>query len=352
MDYLICQDWKNTSGNHAGIQYLCKELQAKYPDIYYVYSKPDYFCKKHTNNLLSKIVNYLKVKYNNALYDYKLKEDLLGKLKPGDRVFLMEYPECGKYSQLPLAKVIKRKYPSIPLFGMFHLVPSLYEKKYSDNQFHILCSYLDVCITLGHSLSKYLSIRSGLNDKHIITLFHYVDNNYYSPSNLISEKTPVVIVMGNMMRNYELLNEIILGASNIHFIICQGHQNLSSYFGSKTNVELIPFISESELKLLMEKADISLNVMQDTIGSNVIVTSMAMGLAMVCSDVGSIRDYCGVDNSIFCDNSKPNEFSDALKLLCKDRGLLLEMKKQSLNRAKNLSIDNFHLQLQEKLRNI
>ena len=36
----------------------------------------------------------------------------------------------------------------------------------------------------------------------------------------------------------------------------------------------------------MNDSDISLNVMKDTIGSNVICTSMATGLAMVVSDVG------------------------------------------------------------------
>ena len=41
-----------------------------------------------------------------------------------------------------------------------------------------------------------------------------------------------------------------------------------------------------------------LNVMKDTIGSNVICTSMATGLSMVVSDVGSIRDYCSETNAV------------------------------------------------------
>ena len=34
MIYLICQEWTNTSKNHAGIKYLCNELEKRYPDIY------------------------------------------------------------------------------------------------------------------------------------------------------------------------------------------------------------------------------------------------------------------------------------------------------------------------------
>ena len=49
----------------------------------------------------------------------------------------------------------------------------------------------------------------------------------------------------------------------------------------------------------MANADISPNVMEDTVGSNVIVTSLAMGLAMICSNVGSIKDYCDDSNTIF-----------------------------------------------------
>ena len=65
-------------------------------------------------------------------------------------------------------------------------------------------------------------------------------------------------------------------------------------------MKLIPFVEEENLRRYMEQSDISLNVMHDTIGSNVIVTSMASGLAMVVSDVGSIHDYCDERNSVFC----------------------------------------------------
>ena len=69
---------------------------------------------------------------------------------------------------------------------------------------------------------------------------------------------------------------------------------------------------ESELRQHMANANISLNVMEDTVGSNVIVTSLAMGLAMICSNVGSIKDYCDDSNTILCNNSNVEEFSQAI----------------------------------------
>jgi glycosyltransferase involved in cell wall biosynthesis len=110
-------------------------------------------------------------------------------------------------------------------------------------------------------------------------------------------------------------------------------------------VTLIPFVPEPELRLYMEHSDISLNVMQDTIGSNVIVTSLAMGLAMVCSDVGSIRDYCDEENAIFCENSSVESFSKAINLLSSNRQLLMNMKTSAQKRSLSFSIEKFHLAL-------
>lgn len=74
---------------------------------------------------------------------------------------------------------------------------------------------------------------------------------------------------------------------------------MDDLFPKTPNVELKGFLEEDELRHQMDIADVSLNVMEDTVGSNVITTSMAMGLAMIVSDVGSIRDYCNDANALF-----------------------------------------------------
>ena len=58
-------------------------------------------------------------------------------------------------------------------------------------------------------------------------------------------------------------------------------------------------------------------------GAKVVVTSMAMGLAMVVSDVGSIHDYCDDSNAIFCKNT--DDFCEAITALSNDRNRLKEM---------------------------
>jgi hypothetical protein len=43
MIYLICQDWSNTSNNHAGIKYLCNQIQEMYPESYKTFVIPAFW---------------------------------------------------------------------------------------------------------------------------------------------------------------------------------------------------------------------------------------------------------------------------------------------------------------------
>lgn len=58
----------------------------------------------------------------------------------------------------------------------------------------------------------------------------------------------------------------------------------------------------------MVNVDILLNVMEDIVGSNVIVILLVMGLVMICSNVGFIKDYCDDSNIIFCNNFNVEDF--------------------------------------------
>ena len=81
------------------------------------------------------------------------------------------------------------------------------------------------------------------------------------------------------------------------------------------------------------------------LGSNVIVTSLAMGLAMICSDVGSIRDYCDESNTIFCQNNDVSQFSDAITILSQNRNKLAAMQKSAIQKSKLLTIERFAQEL-------
>lgn len=340
MNYLICQDWINTSNNHAGIKYLCLQLEKQYNEECKTIVIPDYIGSqivKHSRLTRKFYIWLAKRKFDSFI---KKTIDTLNKqLRAGDKVFLLEYMEILS-PQNQLAYEIKKTHPDIALYAMVHLIPKKLDNSFSDLKFKQWIKPIDKFITLGSSLTNYLAKR-GIEKEKIITSFHYVDNEYYKPT-LKSDKSKIqVIAMGNQERNVKLLREVVANNPIVNFVICQGVNDLSSQFKGLYNVQLIPFVEEDELRRLMNESDISLNIMNDTIGSNVIVTSMAMGLAMICSDVGSIRDYCNEDNCIFCKNDIES-FSNAINDLVTNKVRLAQYKEKSINKSHRLSISNFY----------
>lgn len=336
MKYLICQDWSNTSNNHAGIKHLCKHIEkndSTYKTMVIPYGLN--FANKRIRgvNKINFVWRYIAT--------IKLYKYVLTQITDKDVIVFMEYMEHPAI--LTFAHKLRNKISGVKILGMVHLVPKRYDKRFDDKAFKTWINSVDGIITLGHSLTDYF-IKRGCAANKLITLFHYVDNEYYSRNERTSNsgKTIKVIVMGNMMRDTDLLKNIIQITPNAFFVICQGKANLWSLFSEYKNVKLIPFVEEDELKQLMCESDISLNVMKDTIGSNVIVTSMAMGLAMICSDVGSIRDYCEEDFCIFCSNDNPKSFSAAINMLYEDKQKLIMMQNQAIEVAKQFHIKKFY----------
>ena len=106
------------------------------------------------------------------------------------------------------------------------------------------------------------------------------------------------------------------------------------------NLKIFGYVAEDELLSLMKTSDISLNLMKDTIGSNVITTSLACGLVVLASNVGSIRNYIEHNKEGFLlDNNE--ECNSYLNNLNKDRLLLKSLKKNAIKRANDFSLNKF-----------
>lgn len=332
MIYLVCYDWLSTHGNHAGMSHLCDMLVRYYPKEIrcikdYQLRATRYFRYKYINK---KIDHYRK-----RIQEWKFNQQfhkMLGHVKGGDIVLLMEYIH-PLVNQARLAKQIKEQNPNVKVIGLAHLTPSaLKEQNVGTNSICYWTKYVDFIMTLGHSLSDWL-VTLGVDKRSIITAFHYVDIEYYHRVTPINTDCLRVICMGNLQRNFATLEEIVRRCPDVEFTICSGKLKLSQ-FEEYRNVRLLGYISEEQLRSEMEKANVSLNVMDDTVGSNVITTSMAMGLAMVVSDVGSIRDYCDSTNAFFCKDI--DDYVLALHSIDVQR-----MSKASIEKALSLSVTRF-----------
>jgi hypothetical protein len=340
MKYIISQDWKNTKGNHAGMTHLGKLIYYKNPKDYKLIIVPDiifWFSNKTLISIQCKIQPFI----YNIIYIF-ISLYLIFKIKKGDYIFLFEYLLKEK-NQFFVVRILKLFFDNkITVYGLIHLTPLRIEKTYTKKDIIKYSSYLDYILTLGSSLSDYF-ISNGINKNKIITTFHYVDTKYYLPNeskSLIKTEKLSVIIMGMQMRDFTFLIEIIKNSPNTNFILCSGLLKLNYYFEECSNIIIKGFMPESELKEEMNKADISLNIMLDTVGSNVITTSMAMALVNIVTNVGSIKDYCTNSNSFFCDSLE--DFLNAINTLNNNRELLLSMKYNSLQHSKQFQFENFY----------
>lgn len=326
--YVLYYDFKSTAGNHAGMAHLARALNTELDNVVIVKHFPQ---------------EYKGGKYVGFIYAYCLLFYLMVKLKKNDKVFFMEYLSGYFGYQDLISKKLRRLGYKNQLAGLVHLSGSHLLEFYK-SKLDILerINYLDQIWTFGSSLSIFF--KSIGFDKEIITTFHYADTNYYKPSHVRDSDVSAplnVIFVGNLKRNFTQLREIVLGAfeSNINFHICTGRSKLDLGIEHLPNVKLYGFLEEKELLVLMQKGDVNLSVMEDTIGSNAITTALAVGMVQVVSDVGSIRNYCDESNSFFCVDTK--DFIESLHYLSLNNNKLLSMKASAFSRGQSLSISNF-----------
>lgn len=343
MKYLVVQDWSNTHGNHAGMVHMCKMLKKNYPNDYDLIVKDKIFTNKtgFWGGIYNTFALRYYIHYGCTKHYLKICSNMFQKLKPGDEVFLLEYMVVQE-PQLGLAKYLKKKFPKVKVYALCHLTPTFYGNGTTyPKLINEWSSYVDKLLTLGSSLTNYF-IYNGLDTDKISTGYHYVDNEYYHKDIIktVGDRLKV-IVSGGMQRNYSLLVEIVKATPSVDWIICRGRKPVDDLFKGLNNAVLMGYLSEEDLRRQMDIADVSVNIMDDTIGSNVITTSMSMGLAMVVSDVGSIRDYCNETNAIFCSNTV-DSFVSAINLLSTNHRECDSMKENSIELSKSLSIDNIN----------
>ena len=340
MKYLIVQDWSNTRGNHAGMVHMCKLLCMKYPNEYRFIVKETMPLIPKRNKILKKLLatHDIKVNQKKSYSEYlQLCQRMFVDLKDGDSVFLLEY--CWKpVSQYELACFIHKFFPFVRLYALSHMTPCVFEEVNYKKTILKWSKPIDKMLTLGSSLSSYFK-EIGVPESKISTGIHYVDKDYYNieEKDIIQHKKITIIAMGAMKRDYNLLDKVVRNTPNVNWIICKGNKDVGDMF-QYGNVRLRGYLEEADLRDEMLQADLSFNVMIDTVGSNVVTTSMACGLGMIVSDVGSIRDYCDDSNAVFCQNSVES-FTVAINKLSSDANRVMEMRINSIRKSNDFTID-------------
>lgn len=322
--YIICAIWRSTKNNHAGMFHLANKIKETYKEG-----------QVHLIGIPTIQLGPMNIIY--TIYNIFIALKLRLKVKKQDTVFLMEYflPMC---EQSYIAKLLYKK---AKIIGVVHSIPATIDRLYTEKKLIKKASYLDHLLTLGSSLTEHL-INRGIPSSLITTTYHYVDNTFYHnerKGEKDSSQKLQVICMGNMARDYDNLAKIVSKTPDINYYICKGHASIDWMFSNYPNANLLGYVSENELRTYMHKSDVSLNLMKDTVGSNVITTSLSSGLAMVCSNVGSIKDYIPNDSGYLFNDVY--EAIEILNMLNKDKAKLYLAQKNSLDNAKRIDLNNF-----------
>ncbi|MDD3079178.1 MAG: glycosyltransferase [Paludibacter sp.] len=330
--YIIYYEWANTVNNHAGMAYLAQKIKDKYPENIRLF--------KHIHRFdFNYWLRKLYIVYS-PIYSFLLSIYIYLTIKENDIVLFLEYENHLPGNEQYIARILRRMGLENKFIALIHHPEKVLKKMFTELQIIDDLSYVDKVLCFGSSLKKYLSQLKKSTD--IIQTYHYVDIDFYSPTkvdNYENKERLKVICIGNQLRNYKLLYNVARLCSEIDFIICKG-LNKDMEFDGLNNVKSFGYLNEQSLLDLMCSCDISLNIMNDTVGSNVIVTSLACGLAIVSSDVGSIRDYCNETNSILCPNNDYS-FQKALLFLNGNRDVCNSMKISCRETALNISLEKF-----------
>jgi glycosyltransferase involved in cell wall biosynthesis len=323
--YLVYYEFASTMGNHAGMAYLARYLDRNLPGVKLVKHVPQEF----------KYGGYL-----SRIYAVGVAYYLLTVLKKNDKVFFMEYLSRGVAHQDITAAILRKHGVKNPFYALVHLAGGHLMELYKTEK--VLLSKLDKVdkvFVFGSSLKEFL--RGIRFPKEVVQTFHYVDTTYYRPGPPAAKGADglQVICMGNLKRNYTQLRDIVAGTPGVTFHVCMGRSKLGSTFEGLPNARVYGFMEERELLALMQRCDVNLSVLEDTIGSNVITTSLAVGHIQVVSDVGSIRDYCDGGNAFFCTGTP--EFIAALNALKDNREKVIEMRQNALKKSAQFSKESF-----------
>ncbi|SKB48754.1 Glycosyltransferase involved in cell wall bisynthesis [Parapedobacter luteus] len=329
--YLLYYDFKHTSGNHAGMAYFSRQLANQVPQIVLV---------KHINQEYrgGRFVAYI---YAICIFIY-----LLFVLKKGDKVVFMEYLSKYFAHQNVIANLLRRVGLKQRLAGLVHLggkhLLSLYGSK---REIKKQLAVLDQVIVFGGSLAEF--IREVGYEGEVVQTFHYVDTAFYQPDmrKKQDDNRLHVLFMGSLLRNFAQLEKIIAACSGqgIVFHIGMG-KSKRMLLSHSDHVRIYGYLTEMEMLKLMQCCDVNLSVLEDTIGSNVITSTLAAGLIQVVTEVGSIRDYCDERDSFFCRETV--DYINALNQLASCSQLREEMRTAAINKGTSFdlmkSIQAFH----------
>jgi glycosyltransferase involved in cell wall biosynthesis len=315
--------------------------KGEYPDRFFgllgldkYYIKADYIELKNTKNYLTQSFKYF-LKY--------FKYDIIFSVQDGYGLSLL----CT------LKRIFKYKFPKIVILNIAILKYIKKNNRISRfKQFYLKGT--DKIICLSRDQVQKLNYVLNISFKNIIYLPLGVDNNYfYNKINKPHEN--YIVSFGKDSRDYQLLIKAAKKVNQKFKIICYQY-NIPKIKIPK-NVELIVKIPYQKLKQIVEKCIFVVIPLKEefyTIGQTSLLESMAMGKAIIASDVPSLRDYIShQQNGILVKTGNKKDLVNNIDALASNQKMLSRLSTQAYQSAVNkYSCEIFNKNIAKLFKNI
>lgn len=173
--------------------------------------------------------------------------------------------------------------------------------------------------------------------ERIRVLMHGVDTDFFHPAPRPGDDDRIrIVTVGHWLRDVATIRTVIatLGPqSGVHFDVVGGGEIEVS---ARANVTLHRAIDDAALAALYRSADVLFLPLTDATANNALLEGMASGLAVLTSDLPSVRAYLPAEDGMLLDDGADG-FIDALRRLCRDADLRHMLGRRARRRAEMLA---------------
>lgn len=201
-------------------------------------------------------------------------------------------------------------------------------------------SKADAVIVL--STSEQEKIKKFSPQSRIIPIHYGVETEYFKPNANRTDK-PVILTVGNWLRDYQcwakVINDLSFISKDIRFVVVANKNTIlavKKYLG-KTDVKVDFYSGVSDVFLINIYHESSLFFLPlfDAVANNSLLEAMACGLPIITRDLPAVREYLGESSGILIEEHQPINYVNAIVSLLHDPALRYQLGNEARRRAEN-----------------
>lgn len=225
------------------------------------------------------------------------------------------------------------------IVATFHQPPEGIQKAVEIN-WHI--KQLSAIICVGSSQQEYFADKFDPAKIFVVPLG--IDTQFYTPPLDYDLRDPnLCLIVGENYRDFSTLRGVIelilFRRPSTKFMVITS-PNSSKLLGQHSNIYCKSSVPESELIDYYRTASIMVSPMLDTTANNAILESLACGLPIVATDVGSIRDYLTPDCAVLVPLNDARKMADSVLGLLEEPAERKKMSEKSREQSCKFSWPN------------